>query len=293
MMLRGLDAAARRAAAWCAAAPAAAAVQPMIARGLSAAARGPVNVSAEKRAAWEEAQARTRWWNDLFASGGDVFTLHAVAPTLEAHWARVPNAAVPVPASGVSRVLVPGVGRDVSARWLARREGWGAVGVDVSDAALRALGDECGGLAPIHEGGGGGGGGGAPRWAAYAVPRVPRLLLVHGDACALTPADYGGRFEAAWDRGALTAMPDADAYARALAAALAPRARALIELLATDVPAHGAADEAAARAALKRAGFATVETLARRDVRAEYPAFRPPGMTRLDEVVLLAENGDE
>jgi len=247
---------------------------------------GPVPVSPAARAAWDAAQSRRAWWNGLYESGGDVFTLPGLSPTLRAWWPRLSAAgararAARAPPPAVARVLVPGVGRDASALWLARQPGWGAVGVDVSDVALRALGAAGGGVAPIHEG---------AAWSAYQVADAPRLLLVHGDAAALTVADYGGPFEAAWDRGALTAVADRAAYARALAAALAPHAAALVEVLATNVRAEGAIDEGEAVAALRGAGL-EVEVLQRTDVRAAYPAFRPPGLERLDEVVLLATRG--
>ncbi len=146
----------------------------------SSSTRPPVRVSEAERAAWDERQERMLWWNDLYKSGGDVFTLEGASPTLIKWWphvsalAREAAAAVAAEAAAaaaaasatagtraaappgnelpLARVLVPGVGRDASAAWLARQAGWGAVGVDFADAPLRALGNDLGGLEPIHEG---------------------------------------------------------------------------------------------------------------------------------------------
>jgi hypothetical protein len=107
---------------------------------------------------------------------------------------------------------------------------------------------------------------------------------VHGCFLSLSRADYGGAFEAAWDRGALTSVPDAARYAAALARALAPGAPALIELLCSDAAAHGAAREADAARALRAAGL-SVQRLAARCVLRDYPDC---GLPSLQEVVLLA-----
>lgn len=250
---------------------------------------GPVPVSAAERAAWSERQERMLWWNALYKNGGDVFTLEGVSPTLQKWWPRVAGKRVEKgeksDTTSVRRVLIPGVGRDVSAAWLARQEGWGAVGVDFADAPLRALGELQGGLTPIHEGRSSIQG--SSRWAAYQANDTRRLLLVHGDFLALGPDDYGGLFEAAWDRGALTSVPDRASYALALARALAPGAVALLELLCADVAVEGAVDEAEALAVLRSAGF-KAERLEIRSVLTEYPDFRPPGLTKLDELVIIA-----
>lgn len=227
-----------------------------------------------------EIAERHRYWNDLFSNGGDVFTLNgvSVAPNLESLWPRL-TAGVVVPASGVSRCLMPFVGRDISLGWVARQQNWGAVGVDFSDAALRMLGAELGGLVPLTRGDG--------AFSAYQCGGVPRALLVHGDFLALDENAFGGSFEAAWDRGGITAAIDRDEYAVALAGALAKEGRALVELLSTNVQAVGACAARDVEVSLTRAGF-SVELLLKRDVRADYPAFRPPGLRELDEVVLLA-----
>jgi hypothetical protein len=131
---------------------------------------------------------------------------------------------------------------------------------------------------------------------AYQLNSLPRLILVHGDFTLMrAPEDFGGAFDAAWDRAALTSIAPAErpAYVARIAAALRPGARALFEFLSSDAPgaAEAAVEAGAARELIAAAGFASVRLLSRRDVRAEYPAFRPPGMTYLDEVVMLAEKG--
>jgi hypothetical protein len=125
--------------------------------------------------------------------------------------------------------------------------------------------------------------------SVYAPRGAQRLLLVHGDFLALPPAAYGGSFQAAWDRGGITSVRPAQraAYAAALAALLDPGAHALVELIVTNIDMDGAMRRADALAALEGAGF-SVDVLASRDVRGEYPDFRPPGLQQLDEVLLLA-----
>ena len=232
------------------------------------------------RAASAEAAERHAYWNDLYKSGGDVFTLDgvSVAPNLESFWPKL-TAGVTVPSNGVSRCLMPFVGRDISLGWVARQPKWGAVGVDFSDAALRMLGAELGGLVPLTSGEG--------AWSAYQCGAVPRALLVHGDFLGMDSNAFGGSFEAAWDRGGITAAIDRDEYAAALAGALAIKGRALIELLSTNIQAVGACAARDIEVSLSRAGF-SVELLLKRDVRADYPAFRPPGLRELDEIVILA-----
>jgi hypothetical protein len=257
---------------------------------------GPVPVSSAERALWSERQERILWWNSLYKNGGDVFTLEGVSPTLQKWWPRL--AGPPTKntiditqnnsSSAVRRVLIPGVGRDISAAWLARQEGWGVIGVDFADAPIRALGETQGGLTPIHEGRASKGG---SRWSAYQSNDTQRLLLVHGDFLELGPKDYGGFCEAVWDRGALTSFSDRAAYVKALSDALIPGGHALFELLCADVTIEGATNEKNALQLLSDQGF-LVETLEKRSVLHEYPEFRPPGLTKLEEVVILAKKND-
>jgi hypothetical protein len=180
---------------------------------------------------------------------------------------------------------VPLCGRDISLTWIASQPGWGAVGVDFADDALRLLGAETGGIVPLGSGQEG------EAFSAFQSARYPRLLLAHGDFMALQLEHYGGPFEAAWDRGGLTAMGGAGeraAYAARLASLLAPGGRLLLEMLDTNIAMEGACAAEAARDALGGAGLA-VRQLEAHDVRADYPNFNPPGLKYLREVLLFAE----
>ena len=231
---------------------------------------------------------RRRWWQALFREGKDSFTLPDVNPHLQAHWpllAALP-AGAPLPHADAPprRCLVPLCGRDISLTWIADQPGWGAVGVDFADDALRLLGAETGGIVPL-------GGQEGEAFSAFQSARYPRLLLAHGDFMALSVEHYGGPFEAAWDRGGLTTMgapPERAAYARKLGSLLAPGGRLLLEMLDTNIELEGACAAGEAVEALEAGGLA-VRQLAAHNVRESYPDFSPPGLVYLREVLLLAE----
>lgn len=241
--------------------------------------------------AFDASLAARLYWKGLYDAHRDAFTLPDVSPTLLRHWPLLSGAPAPGPAAPAAappppprRILAPLCGRDISLTWLASQPGWQVVGVDFADSALRQLGAEVGGLLPVGAQQGSEG--------AFRVENYPALLLLHADFMALPAAALAAGFGAAWDRGGLTSMAagaERAAYAARLAGALAPGGRLLLELLATNVDMDGALRDAAeGRACLEGAGL-RVEVLEERDVRGEYPQFRPPGLKRLTEVVLLAE----
>jgi len=103
--------------------------------------------------------------------------------------------------------------------------------------------------------------------------------------------EYGGPFEAVWDRGGFTSMgsPGERAkYSGRLGEVLHPGGKVLMEMLDTNIEMEGACQYKDASQALSTAGFA-VEELSVKDVKGEYPDFNPPGLSYLREVVLIAE----
>jgi len=228
---------------------------------------------------------------------------------LSSPWARGTRAAAaapPAPPPARARVvLVPLCGRTPDLAWLADLGTSGAggeaapllhiVGVDAIAEPLRLFGSEVGnGLIPLAEVDAAAADAGArPALASYGTARYRNLTLLHADMLdpRVTAATLGAPVDAVWDRGGLTAIapPARAAYAAQLHALMAPGARLLLELLACNLPLEGACSLGDARSVLAGAGFRGLRLLATRDVRAEYPSFAPPGLTQLDEVVLLAE----
>lgn len=239
------------------------------------------------------------YWQQLWRSGSDSFTLEEPNANLTTHLEDLLPGRSNAPIDPRS-VLVPLCGRSVDLVFLESRQRsvWG---VDIAGAALQRFAQD-------H------GGGVASSWKleghngsrAYHLRTLPRLTLVHADFLALRPRDYrdpegaplsspladddSPPFDAVWDRGGLTSMPPALrlSYASLLHGLLRPGARALVEFLSpsTDL----ALSEDAVTGLL--AGAFTggrVSRLRRADVRAAFPDFAPPGLSFLDEVVLLAE----
>ena len=240
-------------------------------------------------AAFEASLASKRFWRTLYDDSKDTFTLNDVSPTLSRHWPLLSGAAGQPSLHGGGtapaerRCLVPLCGRDISTTFIASQPGWSCVGVDFADTALRRLGGEIGGLVPQGAQG--------ATLGVYRTENYPRLLLVHGDFFGMAPEDFGGGFHAVWDRGGLTSVGGAAeraAYAARVAQLMEPGGRLLLELLDTNIEMEGAVDAGEAAACLAGAGL-RVRELARRDVRGEYPDFRPPGLAYLREVVLLGE----
>jgi hypothetical protein len=300
----------RRALSAAAATATAAAAAAASAAGGGAAAAAAANAAVERRA----------YWRRLYEAGDDVFSLPEPNENLARFWGELMPTMVSSPAppsplaaaaaaaaaeeEALPRVLVPLCGRDLSMAWMAEEKGVGVLGVDFVGEPLRALaGALGGGLKPVAELRT------ALRGSAVTVYRsnaLPALLLAHGDFLHMrAPDELGGLFDACWDRAALTAVAPGERaeYLARVRAALRPGGRVLLELLSTDADlggggggggGGGAIEERAALALLASAGLARARVLARRDVRADFPGFRPPGGMRfLDEVVILAERGED
>ena len=242
-------------------------------------------------AAFEASLASKRFWRTLYDDSKDTFTLNDVSPTLSRHWPLLSGAAGQPSLHGGGtapaerRCLVPLCGRDISTTFIASQPGWSCVGVDFADSALRKLGAEIGGLVPL-------GAHGAAR-GVYKTENYARLLLVHADFFGVPPGDFGGLFDAVWDRGGLTSMgtpAERAAYCARVAQLMSPGGRLLLEMLCTNIEMDGAVEADEAVACLRGAGLA-VRELSQRDVRGEYPEFKPPGLRYLREVVLLGEKG--
>ena len=218
--------------------------------------------------------------------------------------ARAAAAAATPPAS-LRVVLVPLCGRTPDLAWLAEVgvSGPGGeaapllhiVGVDAIAEPLRRFASEAGnGLIPLAEvDPAAADAGKQPPLASYSTARYRNLTLLHADMldARVCPATLGAPADAVWDRGGLTAIAPEQraAYAAQLHALMAPGARLLLELLACNLPLEGACSAEDAQAVLAGAGFCKLRILLTRDVRAEYPNFTPPGLTQLEEVVILAE----
>lgn len=217
------------------------------------------------------------------------------------------RAGAAAPADGSERaprvVLVPLCGRTPDLAWLA--EGYGAaahvVGLDAVGEPLRQFATEFGGgLVPLAELRGidnartNASRSSGPVVASYRTQRYDNLTLVHGDVFAVDAGTLGFLADAIWDRGGVTSMPlepddERQRYVAHLVALLAPGGRLLVEFLSCNLPLEGAASAGDVARLLAAAGLAGVRTLRASDVRDAYPSFRPPGLTQLDEVVLVAE----
>ena len=284
--------------------------------------------SAAAAAAAAAAVEQRAYWRRLYEAGGDAFSLPEPNANLARFWHELMPPPSPLAAQAqaqaeegaeaLPRVLVPLCGRDVSMAWMAEAKGVGVLGVDFVGEPLRALAAELGGgLKPLlelrtapaaeaeAEAEAEAGAGGAEPYhhpqhgspaSVYQSNSLPTLILAHGDFLLMrAPRDLGGLFDACWDRAALTAVAPArrTLYLRRVREALRPGGRLLLELLSTDAAVGeggGALEERAALRLLAAAGLARARVLARKDVRADYPQFRPPGGARfLDEVVIVAE----
>lgn len=224
------------------------------------------------------------YWKDMYREGSDLFTLEDVNANLQRHFHLIKAAIAKQPQTAhVPRVLVPLCGRDISVAWIARHENMGSVGVDFVDEPLRMLGNEIGGLVPLVDEPG--------RMSAYqgALERIHRVILVHGDFFALEEGDYGGRFEAVWDRAALTAVEPERRhdYVDKLYRLLAEQGVILLEALTCNVHMQGAMQAHEPAQLLEQGGF-EVKVLQDTDVRSSYPDFDAPGLTYLREQLLFA-----
>jgi thiopurine S-methyltransferase len=207
------------------------------------------------------------FWQERWREQRIGFHQQRPSPLLEAHW----DAVAPPPGS---RVLVPLCGKTLDMPWLAAR-GHRVLGVELSELAVRQFFDECG-LTPARR---------TSRYGEHYA--AGPFELICGDAFALDRAlldDCAGVF----DRAALIALP-ADLrrrYRDTVYASLPGGCRGLLialEYLQHEMdgpPFSLEADDV--RAALD--AHWTIDTLERRDMLAQEPAFVEAGVTRLHTV---------
>lgn len=249
--------------------------------------------SVQRDAEKESARERRAYWRKLYESQQDVFTLEDVNHNLAKNWEHLglSSSASSMDSSSLPRVLVPCCGRDLSMPWMVEKYGVAVVGVDFVGEPLRALAHEIGGgLKPIAE---------IPSSAphlstatAYQVNSLPQLILLHGDLLHLqSPNDYGGHFDACWDRAALTAVDPSHRalYVKKLAEALKPKGRLLLEFLSSNVQLEGGGVVSLdkVKELLEMSGFEGIKVLQKKDVRNDFPSFTPNGLKNLDEVVIV------
>lgn len=205
------------------------------------------------------------------------------------------------PSGGRPRtIFVPLCGRSADLAWLAETYGHHVhiVGLDAVAEPLRLFATEFGGaMEPIAEIPGvsdpttNPSGSSGPLVASYRTERFSNLTLIHGDVFAVNSETLGGAFDATWDRGGLTSIPTdlRQRYASHLAGMMAPGGRLMLEFLSCNLPLEGAASVGEVTACLTAAGLTHVRVLRSDDVRGSYPSFAPPGLTSLDEVVIMAD----
>ncbi|RYG46497.1 hypothetical protein EON67_09490 [archaeon] len=231
-----------------------------------------------------EAASSLRYWSQFWEGDTDPFTLEDVNPNLVQFLpAALPDSPTRASSHAAEEdaplVLVPLCGRSHDLAWLARQR-LNVVGVEAVATPLRLWARDNGGLVPRAE---------SPRITSYQSVRYPGLHLLHGDIFDLTSSALGAGCDAVWDRAALTSIPDAlhERYVRHLASLCAPRGAMLFEFLCTNIETPHNLQLEYVRKMLMQLNM-SVDVLKDEDVRAQYPAFRPPGLQYLREIVLIA-----
>jgi thiopurine S-methyltransferase len=155
------------------------------------------------------------YWSERWREGRTGFHLANVNPRLLEH---------SVVFSEATRVLVPLCGKSVDLEWLVTH-GFEVVGVELVELAAQAFFAERG-LAPTRREDGG-----------FVVYEHGNLAIWVGDFFATTSAQLG-RFDAAYDRAAMIALPPElrKRYASHLQTLLIPKAKLLLITLHFDVP---------------------------------------------------------
>src|SRR5258708_37195960 len=125
------------------------------------------------------------YWLNRWKENRIGFHKAGVNPLLERFWPRV---------AAAGRTLVPLCGKSDDLAWIAGR-GHDVVGVDLSEIAARAFASEHGLDATVVE---------SPPFTALRAGHITYLV---GDFFDLTPKN-AGRFDLAYDRAALIAMPE-------------------------------------------------------------------------------------
>jgi len=174
--------------------------------------RPPAWRAAAAAAASDGDAARPDFWRARWKEGRTGWHRERVQPWLEQQRAALLGAR-----GAAARVLVPLCGKSVDLAWLAQQGGH-VVGVDVAEEAVEGLRKQGVALAPRE--------GVAAPFRGFAAGSLEFWL---GDFFALDPARHG-RFDAAFDRAALVALPRARRrdYARTLVAMLGERGRLLL-----------------------------------------------------------------
>jgi len=223
--------------------------------------------------------ARRDYWQDIFRSGADTFSLPAVNPNLAAFyldWSRLLS-------SSRINVFVPLCGCSADVTWLAEQTNTHVVALDFAADALERWGAANGGLDTVVA---------SEAMTVLRGRTLPNVTFLRADVFDFPVRSFAGSMDLVWDRGALTsiAQEDRPEYVRLLQALLrpAPHAALLVEILSCNLAMDGAMDSEACRRELLSGGFDDIETLADEDVRDAYPQFRPPGLAHLREVLLHA-----
>ncbi len=208
------------------------------------------------------------FWHQRWQDNQIGFHQDKPTPLLLKHW----------PSLGLapgSRVFVPLAGKSLDMLWLASR-GHRVLGVEIEPLAVEHFFAENGLVPSVHR-------------SAYGIHhRADEIELICGDAFALDAAALSD-CDAVFDRAALIALPldMRRRYVHELYARLPPACRGL--LITLEYPLHEkqgppfTVPEAEVRELYGRDW--NVETLERRDILAQQPAFIADGVTSLETVV--------
>ena len=208
------------------------------------------------------------FWHQRWHDNQIGFHQDKPTPLLLKHW---PSLALP----RGSRVFVPLAGKSLDMLWLASR-GHRVLGVEIEQLAVEQFFAENGLVPTMHQ-------------SQYGTHyRADEIELIRGDAFALD-ASVLSDCDAVFDRAALIALPPdmRRRYVHELYARLPPSCRGL--LITLEYPPHEkqgppfTVPEPEVRELYGRDW--SVETLERRDILAQQPAFIADGVTSLDTVV--------
>ena len=210
---------------------------------------------------------RPEYWTERWREGRTGFHRADVNPRLVQHQA-VLNDSI--------RVLVPLCGKSVDLEWLAVH-GFEVVGIELSELAARAFFEERGfAPEPVERG-------------SFVEYRHGNVTIFVGDFFAASTQQLG-HFDAAYDRAAMIALPEAlrARYVAQLQTLLAPKAKLLLLTLYFDAaggpPFSVSPDEV-------RASYqgARISELSSDDARADAPGPVERGATFVQENAYLVE----
>jgi hypothetical protein len=226
-------------------------------------------------------------WKELWRNREDVFTLEDVNENLiEFESQLLPHAssisAVAKEQGYKGSVLVPLCGRSSDLVWLAHRN-YFVIGVDAVPDPLRQWAAENGGVEPLAE---------TDAFSSYRSLRYPNLQLLHGDIFDLNEQSLGMRFDAIWDRAALTSIQPGDrlAYLTLLRQLMHNDGRLIMEFLTCNLDSlDGVIDIKVLQSHLRSAGL-NWDILKDENVLPRYAAA-PASITQLRELVVKATVG--